>query len=200
MTARKSAAVPGNTLLRSRRNRTEVAGPIPPDSWWPERAARCGSGCVWGGSKPFIPSLREAMAGEENVIFESNSILRFFQPNLYLSVLDPATKDFKASAREFLGRADAFLLLGPGLGNSPWEGISLDTAAGQTGLLHPAGLLCDSGNRELRRSPAGGRGDKQQHPQIWRISPITSTSADYFIAFSVCAISVSADLSSDVLY
>ncbi|MBI4464103.1 MAG: hypothetical protein HY647_05310 [Acidobacteria bacterium] len=82
----------------------------------------------WGTLETAIPSLRQAIAGhpggEESVILESNSILRFFQPNLYLSVLDPATKDFKASAREFLGRADAFLLLEPGLGNSPWEGVS----------------------------------------------------------------------------
>ena len=94
----------------------------------------------WGLLETVIPSLRKAMAdhpsasecagnpgNEENVIIESNSILRFFQPNLYLSLLDPEKKDFKSSAREFLGRADAFLLLGGSFGNSPWEGISLET-------------------------------------------------------------------------
>ena len=44
----------------------------------------------WGNLETVIPSLREAIDNEENVILESNSILRFFQPNLYLSVLDPA--------------------------------------------------------------------------------------------------------------
>jgi hypothetical protein len=81
----------------------------------------------WGNLEAVIPSLRKAMENEENVIFESNNILRFFQPNLYLSVLDPAKEDFKASAREFLGRADAFLLLGGSFGDSLWKGISIDT-------------------------------------------------------------------------
>ena len=73
-----------------------------------------------------IPALRRAIAYEENVILESNSILRFFQPNLYLTVLDSTKKDFKVSAREFLGRADACLVLEPGLDNFVWEGISLE--------------------------------------------------------------------------
>ncbi len=73
-----------------------------------------------------IPDLRQAIAGEENIILESNSILQFFQPNLYLTVLDPAKKDFKDSARHFLDRADACLVLEPGLEHSLWEGISLE--------------------------------------------------------------------------
>ncbi len=74
-----------------------------------------------------IPELRQALAGDENAILESNSILQFFQPNLYLTVLDPAKKDFKDSARHFLDRADASLVLEPGLEHSLWEGISLET-------------------------------------------------------------------------
>ncbi len=34
-----------------------------------------------------IPELRRAIDGERNIILESNSILRFFQPNLYLRSL-----------------------------------------------------------------------------------------------------------------
>ena len=73
-----------------------------------------------------IPELRRAIDGEQNIILESNSVLHFFQPNLYLTVLDPATKDFKDSARNFLDRADACLVLEPGLEHSVWEGISLE--------------------------------------------------------------------------
>ncbi len=73
-----------------------------------------------------IPDLRQAIAGEENVILESNSILHFFQPHLYLTVLDPAKKDFKGSARHFLDRADASLVLEPGLEHALWEGVSLE--------------------------------------------------------------------------
>ncbi|HLY98452.1 MAG TPA: hypothetical protein VKT33_05235 [Candidatus Angelobacter sp.] len=57
-----------------------------------------------------LPDIRRKIAGAENVIMESNSILRFIQPDLYLSVLDAGTEDFKASAAEFLGRADAIIL------------------------------------------------------------------------------------------
>ena len=57
-----------------------------------------------------MPDIKRKIAGAENVIMESNSILRFIQPDIYLSVLDAGTEDFKASAAEFLGRADAIIL------------------------------------------------------------------------------------------
>lgn len=57
-----------------------------------------------------MPGLRRRIEGASNVIMESNSVLGFVKPDLYLSVLDPATADFKASALEFLGCADAILL------------------------------------------------------------------------------------------
>ena len=57
-----------------------------------------------------MPRLRKEIAAAENVILESNSILGFLRPDLYLSVLDPATADFKDSARLFLDRADALLV------------------------------------------------------------------------------------------
>ena len=44
------------------------------------------------------------------MIVESNSILKFIKPDLYLMILDPATKDFKTYAQEFLDRADAVIL------------------------------------------------------------------------------------------
>src|SRR6202142_1277894 len=54
-----------------------------------------------------MPRIRQILAGAQNVIIESNSILRFLKPDLYLTVLDPATADFKVSAQTFLDRADA---------------------------------------------------------------------------------------------
>ena len=50
------------------------------------------------------------MAKARNVILESNSVLGFVQPDLYLVVLDPATEDFKDSARKYFDSADAVLL------------------------------------------------------------------------------------------
>src|ERR1700751_3299999 len=57
-----------------------------------------------------MPRVREILASTQNAIIESNSVLRFLKPDLYLTVLDPATADFKSSAQEFLDRADAVLL------------------------------------------------------------------------------------------
>jgi hypothetical protein len=57
-----------------------------------------------------IPSIRRKLAESENAILESNSILKFVRPDLYLTVLDPATADFKRSAQEFLDQAGAVIL------------------------------------------------------------------------------------------
>jgi hypothetical protein len=57
-----------------------------------------------------MPKLREKLAAASNVIIESNSIMGFLQPDLYLSVLDRGTADFKASALKFLKSADAVVL------------------------------------------------------------------------------------------
>lgn len=57
-----------------------------------------------------MPRLRQEMAKSRDVILESNSVMRFVKPDLYLVVLDPATEDFKSSSREYLDRADAILL------------------------------------------------------------------------------------------
>jgi hypothetical protein len=73
-----------------------------------------------------MPRLRQILATTENAIIESNSILRFIKPDLYLTVLDPQTADFKASAQTFLDRADAVLLHSGGHSATPiWERVSL---------------------------------------------------------------------------
>ena len=73
-----------------------------------------------------MPALREVMANAGNVILESNSVMRFLRPDLYLTVLDPATEDFKDSAREFLDRADALVVHAPAAaGTNLWKNISL---------------------------------------------------------------------------
>ena len=60
-----------------------------------------------------MPRIHEEIARSENAILESNSILEFLQPDLYLTVLDPSVTDFKDSARRFLDRADAVLISTP---------------------------------------------------------------------------------------
>jgi len=57
-----------------------------------------------------MPRVRQILNKTQNTIIESNSVLRFLKPDLYLTVLDPQTADFKISAQTFLDRADAVLL------------------------------------------------------------------------------------------
>jgi len=57
-----------------------------------------------------MPRLRQELAKAENVILESNSVMRFLRPDLYITVLDLATADFKATAKEYLDLADAVIL------------------------------------------------------------------------------------------
>jgi hypothetical protein len=73
-----------------------------------------------------MPRVRQILAEAQHAIIESNSVLRFLKPDLYLTVLDPQTADFKASAQSFLDRANAVLLHSAEDSNGPaWERISL---------------------------------------------------------------------------
>ena len=72
-----------------------------------------------------LPEIRRLIEGRPYVIMESNSVLRFLRPDLYLVVLDWATADFKDSARRYLDRADAFLLLEPRVPRPAWEKVSI---------------------------------------------------------------------------
>jgi hypothetical protein len=75
-----------------------------------------------------MPRLREELEKAENAILESNSVMRFLRPDLYLSVLDPATADFKTSAQQYLDRADA-VILHQSDGNPAWTNVSLRPVA-----------------------------------------------------------------------
>ncbi len=66
-----------------------------------------------------MPRIRKELASATNAILESNSILGFLKPDLYLTVLDAENRDFKASAASFLERADAVLWSGSGPGAAP---------------------------------------------------------------------------------
>jgi hypothetical protein len=76
-----------------------------------------------------MPALREKLAGAEDVIMESNRIVKFLHPDIYLTVLDPSTADFKNSAREFLDRANALILHEAQNHSSAWTDVSLKPVA-----------------------------------------------------------------------
>jgi len=74
-----------------------------------------------------MPALRKRLEAAGNVMVESNSVLKFMRPDLYLTVLDPSTEDFKNSAREFLDRAGAVIL--HDAAGTAWNGVSLKPVA-----------------------------------------------------------------------
>jgi hypothetical protein len=77
-----------------------------------------------------MPALRKRLENSRHVIVESNSVLKFLRPDLYLTVLDPEMTDFKTSAREFLDRATAVILHDNSVnGKSAWQGVSLKPVA-----------------------------------------------------------------------
>src|ERR1700687_2238721 len=92
-------------------------------SWW-VRAEQ-------GRLAEAMPAVRDKLAKSQNAILESNSILKFLRPDLYLTVLDPATADFKKSAQEFLDRADAAILHEWKTQTAAWRDISLKPVAGR---------------------------------------------------------------------
>jgi hypothetical protein len=75
-----------------------------------------------------MPSLRNRVENARNVIIESNSVVKFLRPDLYFTILDPATEDFKTSAKEFLDRADA-VILHDAESAPAWNSVSLKPVA-----------------------------------------------------------------------
>ncbi|MGA2688713.1 MAG: hypothetical protein ABSE85_11655 [Candidatus Korobacteraceae bacterium] len=75
-----------------------------------------------------MPRVRKELAAADNAILESNSVMRFLRPDLYLTVLDAATADFKTSAQQFLDRADA-VILHDDTDEIAWKSVSLKPVA-----------------------------------------------------------------------
>jgi len=67
--------------------------------------------------------VNEIFQQQPNTIIESNSILEFLQPELYLVVLDYSVSDFKPTARKYLERADACVLIHSNLEHPKWETV-----------------------------------------------------------------------------
>jgi len=100
-----------------------------------------------------LPLLREALesAGRAqpeqqdslNVIVESNSLLQFVKPSLYVTVLDSAREDFKESARLMLDRADVLLfrrgLAASEMAGAQWPDLPRPVLRGRPSLLQREG-------------------------------------------------------------
>ena len=87
---------------------------------------------------------REIDGETPNLILESNTLLEFVKPSLYLMVLDAAKEDFKQSARWQMEHASGFVLRRP-ISTTPssgmrmgWSGI-LERDAGKPQFLQGEG-------------------------------------------------------------
>lgn len=60
-----------------------------------------------------LPVLAAELAGSDYVVIESDAIMRFWTPSLFIMVLDPSNPEFKDSARENLSQAGAFVFRSP---------------------------------------------------------------------------------------
>ena len=79
-----------------------------------------------------MPRVRKLLSEHENVIVESNSVLRFLRPDLALFVADGRVADFKASALRYLDRIDALVVAGEAaLVPDQWDGVSASLLAGK---------------------------------------------------------------------
>jgi len=71
-----------------------------------------------------LPAVRSILADCENAIAESNSLLQFIKPDLYLVVLDFAAEDFKATSLHYVDRADALIVIDRGEARPAWSGVA----------------------------------------------------------------------------
>ena len=80
--------------------------------------------CVRPGQlESAMPRLLPIIRSDPYVIIESNAILRFIRPDLYIMVLRFDIEDFKDSARELLRQADAAVVVNSGSIQPAWKEI-----------------------------------------------------------------------------
>lgn len=77
-----------------------------------------------------MPELQGILESQPFVMIESNSILDFIRPDLYLTVLRFDIEDFKESAREMLSRSDAAIVVKSGARRPLWKQVPGEMLAG----------------------------------------------------------------------
>ncbi len=92
--------------------------------------------CFWvrtrqGELGEAMAEIRLLLAEAENAIVESNSVLRFLQPDLALTVLDPSRSDFKGSALRYLDRVDALIVPRGAALQEIWGGVCMRLLEGK---------------------------------------------------------------------
>jgi hypothetical protein len=85
-----------------------------------------------------LPRVKRLISGAQNVIIESNSLLQFVRPDLYVLVVDGAISDFKLTSRRFLDRAD--VLAPTSLSPLAWSDVSAAIINGKPQFFAPPPL------------------------------------------------------------
>jgi hypothetical protein len=101
-----------------------------------------------------VAPLAAELAKARNVIIESDAVIKFWKPDLFLMVLDPRNGDFKASARAGRRFANAFVSrsrgrsLGPG---TRFKGSASEAKGKKTTFLQPLGQRLPKSLQEFVR-------------------------------------------------
>jgi hypothetical protein len=103
-----------------------------------------------GRLKESLPALASAIGEAENVIVESNAILRYWQADLSFLVVDPQNADFKNSAREVQRLADAFVFRSPCLRGAELKSSRIPNS-GRPVFLQPLGVDIPADMQEFVR-------------------------------------------------
>jgi hypothetical protein len=77
-----------------------------------------------------VQRLLSKMQSDPFLIIESNRILQYIQPDLYILVLRYDVEDFKDSARDTLSRAHAIVAVTSNASTPSWKGISPKSLSG----------------------------------------------------------------------
>jgi hypothetical protein len=100
-----------------------------------------------GGFEAAMQRLYPILQSSPFLIIESNRILQYVQPDLYILVVRYDIEEFKDSARDTLQKAHAIVAVNYSLSPPAWKGVSHKSLAGiplfatENPLKIPAGLL-----------------------------------------------------------
>jgi hypothetical protein len=77
-----------------------------------------------------MPDVWNLIRNSANTLIESNAVLEFLQPDLYLFVADTRVAEWKASARRFVPLADALVFTGGAADRPEWRAIPVTRRIG----------------------------------------------------------------------
>lgn len=103
-----------------------------------------------------MPGVRRILDAAPHAICESNSLLQFIRPDLYIVVLDFAVEDFKPTSLRYLDRAD-LLLIHEGEGHAAgWAQVSAKLWARKPSLaIHPPDYVPGELTARIEKQLAG---------------------------------------------